>query len=118
MRTKLLFDNVDAGVQQISNATSLDQRTWWKLRIDDSGLDGTPQLFIEEAYTGGECLPTPSDWTIICNPLNANDYFPIDDDEITIEKKDIKGNWIRVRMEADDNTTGTVTILLAYKTFA
>jgi len=117
MRTVKLLNNVSAGAQHISAAVNLDQRTWWKLRIDASGLNGTPRLYVEEAYTGGKVIPHDNDWTVICNPFISDCFFNIDDTEITIEKTDIKGNWFRVRMEANDNTTGTVSILLAYKTF-
>jgi len=118
MRNVTLLDNVDASVQQISNEVNFDHRGQWKLLITSSGLDGTPQLFIEEGFTGGKCITPPSEWFVICNPCNDTGvYFPIDDDIITIEKNSIKGNWMRVRVEANDNTTGNITVKLGYKTF-
>ena len=53
MRTKLLFSSVDASTQQVSEVVNMDQRSWWKLRFDSDSLDGTPQFYVEEAYTGG-----------------------------------------------------------------
>ena len=118
MRNVTFLNNVTAAISHVSVAINLDQRTEWKLRIDSSGLDGTPQLFIEEGFTGGKCITPPSEWFVICNPCNDTGvYFPIDDDIITIEKNSIKGNWMRVRVEANDNTTGNITVKLGYKTF-
>jgi hypothetical protein len=117
MRNVTFLNNVTAAISHVSVAINLDQRTEWKLRIDSSGLDGTPQLFIEEGFTGGKCLDPPTEWNIVCNPCDTvNDSFPINDDIITIEKKDFKGNWFRVRIDRADNTTGNLTVKLGYKT--
>ena len=117
MRNTTLLDNADASTQQISTSVNLDQRAQWKLVINSAGLDGTPQLFIEEGYTGSKCITPPTEWVVVCNPCLEDDYFPIDDTVISIEKKDFKGNWYRIRVEANDNTTGTITAKLHYKTF-
>lgn len=117
MRNFTFLDGVDASVQQISTELNQDQRVQWKITITNSGLDGTPQLFIEEGFTGGNCITPPSEWFVVCNPFETFNYFPIDDSPITIEKKDFKGNWMRVRVEANDNTTGTITVKVGYKTF-
>lgn len=118
MRNPIILDNVDASVQQISVSTNLEQRTDWKLFITSTGLDGTPHIYIEEIAEGGKCTPAPTTgYTIICNPFDNTDYFAIDDDSITIEKKDFKSNWFRVRIEPNDNTTGSITVKLAYKSY-
>jgi hypothetical protein len=50
--------------------------------------------------------------------LNLTDgSFPIDDELITIEKKDFKSNWFRLRLEPNGNTTGNISIELVYKMF-
>ena len=118
MRTSVLLGNVSASVQQISTPINFEQRTDWKLFIESDTLDGTPQLFIEEIGEGGPCSPAPTTgYTLICNPCLPDDYFPINDTIITIEKKDLKTNWFRVRVEPNDNTTGNITVKLVYKTY-
>ena len=118
MRNVTLLDNVDASTQQISTHVNLDQRAAWKLFITSSGLDGEPQLFIEDNNTSSKCVEPTGDWNIICNPCDTvTDSFPIDDDTITIEKNSFKSNWMRVRIEPNGNTTGTITVTLSYKTF-
>ena len=118
MRTVTLLDNADASVQQISDFINFDQRSEWKLFIKSSSLDGEPQLFIESNNTKSACVEPTGDWTVFCNPLNLVDgSFPINDDIITIEKKDFKSNWFRLRLEPNGNTTGNITIQLVYKMF-
>jgi hypothetical protein len=53
----------------------------------------------------------------ICNACDELDYFPISETVITIEKKDFKANWMRLRVDPGDNTTGTIDIRITYKTF-
>lgn len=118
MRTELLLDNVDASVQQISDSVNFEQRTDWKLFVVSDSLDGVPKLFIEEIGEGSKCIPAPTTgYTLICNPGEADGSFPIDDSTITIEKKALKTNWYRVRVEPNGNTTGNITIKLVYKTY-
>lgn len=117
MRVVTLLDNVSASVQTISDFVNLDQRTQWQLFITSTGLDGTPKLFIEEAHTRGTCHP-PTQWRVYnvkCS--NVDGSFDINDNEILIERGDFKSNWIRVRLEANDNTTGSTTVEFTYKTF-
>tara|TARA_R110000822_G_scaffold142148_4_gene280141 strand:- start:2603 stop:2962 length:360 start_codon:yes stop_codon:yes gene_type:complete len=118
MRSTTLLTNVDASVQQISADLNFDQRAAWKVYITSSGLDGTPQLFIEDNTSPGINTAPTGDWTIVCNPCDTvTDSFPIDDTVITIEKNDFKSNWFRVRIEPNGNTTGTINVTLSYKTF-
>ena len=117
MRNVTLLDNVDASTQQISTHVNLDQRVEWKLFITSSGLDGEPQLFIEDNNTSSKCTEPTGDWNIVCNPFADFEYFPINDDIVTIEKKDFKSNWMRIRVENNGNTTGNITVKLSYKTF-
>lgn len=119
MRNVTLLDNVDASTQQISDFVNLDQRAAWVILITSDNLDGTPQFFIEFNNTSGKCVDPTGDWTIVCNPCDetGEGYFPINDEVITIEKNSFKSNWIRVRVEPNDNTTGNITAVLSYKTF-
>lgn len=118
MRSVLLLDNIDASIQAISSEVSFWQRIEWKVFIQSTGLDGTPRLFIEEATTKSKCIfPVAQDWTIYQNKCSASYGFDIDEDLVTIEKKDFKSNWFRVRFEPNDNTTGNTTVRISYKTF-
>ena len=117
MRNILLLDGVDASIQQISSNVNLDRRTEWILLIDSIDLDGTPQLFIEQGFTKGECSPNPTKWYVVANKCDSTGEILIDDSEIQVESNYFKGNWFRVRVEANGNTTGTITVQLSYKDF-
>jgi len=118
MRTENLLNDVDAGVQQISANKCIDcgQRAEWILVVDSTGLDGTPELFIEQGFTSS-CNVSPTKWVIIPNKCEVNSFFPIDDTQIVIEKSDLKGNFFRIRIEPNDNTTGIISATWSYKTF-
>lgn len=117
MRNATLLNNVDASVQQISEPLNLDKRTEWKIYINASGLDGTPQFYLEDNSSGSKCIDPAYSWNIICNRADDLDYFPISETVLTIEKKDFKANWMRVRVEPNDNTTGTIDVRITYKTY-
>ena len=117
MRNKTLLDNVDASVQNISDAVNLDKRTDWKIIIESDTLDGVPQLFIEEGFTGGKCSGEPTDWFALSNKCDDTGVFSIDTTPIMIERNYFTGNWIRVRVEANGNTTGNYTVKLHYKDY-
>ena len=117
MRNVELFTNADASTQLISEPVNLDQRAQWKLYVYSTGLDGTPQLFIEDNTSGSKCITPTGTWTEICNPFEDYNYFELSDTTVTIEKKDFKANWFRIRIEPSGNTTGTIDVRLSYKTF-
>ncbi len=117
MRTKLLFDDVDGSVTQVSEVVHIDQRVQWELIIDKIGTDGNPFIYLEQAFNGGGRIPEPTDWYIIGNKCDNTGAFLIDDTPFSIEKSSLKGNWFRIRLEPNDNTTGTVKALFGYKTF-
>lgn len=113
MRTELLLDNVDAGSTQIG-AYQIDcgQDMRWLMTIKSSGLDGTPRIYVEESNNN-------TDWV----PLDNNDcaegvldYFPMDDPLIMIRDSYFMGKSIRIRVEPNDNTTGTIYANLVVKT--
>ncbi len=117
MRSKVFLDNIDASITQTSEELNLDKRTEWKVFIESTGLDGTPQLFIEEATTGSKCIVPTAGWTVYQYKCNTTGEFNIDSTLVTIEKKDFKSNWFRVRFEPNGNTTGNTTVRISYKTF-
>ena len=113
MRTEILFNSIDASVSQASTPYYIDcgQDMRWMLTVKSTGLDGIPSLFVEET-------PNGSDWI----PLNNNDeqgildYFPLDDDLISIRDSYFMGKGFRVRIETNGNTTGTIDATLTVKT--
>ena len=113
MRTENLLNDVDASVSQASDPYIIDcgQDMRWLLFIKGDGLDGTPNVFVEES-------PNGLDWI----PLNNNDcsgilnYFPLDDSIMTIRDSYFMGKAFRVRFEANGNTTGTIYADLIVKT--
>ena len=117
MRNVTLLNDVDASRQQISAEINMDQRTEWKVYINTARLDGVPRLFIEDNTSPSKNETPTGDWNPICNTCSDIDYFTLDDTVITIEKKDFKANWFRIRIEPNDNTTGTINVSLSYKTF-
>ena len=116
MRTKILFDDIDASLAATSDDTQFDRRFDFDLITTLDGTDGIPRIIIELAYTGGGCLPAPTDWYILPN-CNGNEYFNIDDSPFTVHKSAVTANWIRVRIEPNTNTTGTATVILATKDY-
>ena len=117
MRTITLLDNVDASIQQISDATNLERHTEWVLRINSSTLDAIPNLFIEEGFNGGKCLPEPTEWSVVPFKCDGTGTFEITESEVKIRSKQFLANWFRVRVEPNGNTTGTITIKLSYKDY-
>ena len=117
MRNVTLLNNVDASTQQISTPINLERRTDWELIIESSGLDGTPQLFIERGFNAGKENPIPTEWRVLESGCNEEGFFPIDDSIIQILKDGFTANWFRVRIEAEDNTTGNITVKLHYKDY-
>ena len=110
MRTEILLNNVDASVQQIG-AYQIDcgQDMRWILLVKSTGLDGTPELYLEESTNN-------VDWIALDNFCDNLQYFPIDDNLITIRDSYFMGKSFRVRVEPNDNTTGTVYAELVVKT--
>jgi hypothetical protein len=102
MRTEILLNNVDASTQQIG-----------AYQIDcGQGLDGIPQLFLEESSNN-------IDWIAIDNndcSEGVINYFPLDDPLIHIRDSFFMGKSIRVRVEPNGNTTGTIYAELVVKT--
>lgn len=112
MRTEILLNNVDASVQQIgSYEIDCGQDMRWLLMIKKSGTDGNPRAYIEESSNG-------SDWVALDNFEDTDilDYFPLVDTLTNIRDSYFMGKSFRIRIEPNDNTTGTVYAELVVKT--
>jgi hypothetical protein len=110
MRTENLLNNVDASTQQIgSYQIDCGQDMRWLLMVKSTGLDGVPQLFLEESTNN-------VDWVALDNPKTLLNYFPLDDPLINIRDSYFMGKSFRVRVEPNGNTTGTIYADLVVKT--
>lgn len=112
MRTETLFSAVDASVTQISSAFEPDcgQDMRWSICITSTGLDGTPQAYVEVSCDG-------VDWCALVNPVDNTNVFAVDDDLI-IRDEYLPEKQIRLRIEPNDNTTGTINAIMVYKTYS
>lgn len=110
MRTEVLLNNVDASITQIG-AYQIDcgQDMRWLLKVRATGLDGTPKIYVEETSDN-------IDWVALDNTKDCIDYFPLDTNVVHIRDSYFMGKSIRVRIEPEDNTTGTVYSELVVKT--
>jgi hypothetical protein len=111
MRTKLLFNNVDASSSQTSEVIIPDcgQDMRWLLQITTSGTDGTPHIYVEESIDG-------TIWTPMDDTATWAHYFAIDESPYPIKDSYFMGYQLRIRLEPNDNTTGTLSALIGYKT--
>jgi hypothetical protein len=110
MRTEVLLDNVDASTQQIGSYTiDCGQDMRWLLMVKSTGLDGVPQLFLEESTNN-------IDWTALENYADGLNHWLVDDPLIHIRDSYFMGKSFRVRVEPNGNTTGTIYADLVVKT--
>lgn len=112
MRTEVLLNAVDASANQTSNTINFEQRAEWLLQLSKSGTDGTPNLIIEFTIDNAAGV-----WTPLQNPETLLYVFPLDDSPLAVRDDRLQGKFFRIRIEPNDNTTGTVTADLGYKTY-
>jgi len=112
MRTQVLLNNVDASIQQIGTyVVDCGQDMRWLLMIKSDGLDGTPNIFVEESSNN-------VDWVALNNNdcEGIVDFFLMDDPLIHIRDSYFMGKSFRIRVEPVDNTSGTIYAELVVKT--
>jgi hypothetical protein len=112
MRTDTLFSSVDAGSNQTSTVIEPEcgQRMEWLLQLTSTGLDGNPLLVIEYSLDN-------STWTPLFNPYEALYTFLLDEFPYAVKDDRMNGKYIRIRLETNGNTTGTISALLGVKTY-
>lgn len=115
MKTKKIFDGVDASVQQISSEIEIDQNYTQSLQIVKTGTDGNPQLFVE--VSNGDAVGGSGPWVPIPDEgPPKKDFFLLNDSPILIvDINNLVFKFLRLRMEANGTITGTVTIVQAIK---
>jgi hypothetical protein len=111
MRTEPFFTNVDASVQQISQSFLIEcgQDMRYLFQVVKTGTDGDPDLFLEESLD--DIM-----WTLVPNYETLNQGFPLDEDVIGLRDSYFMGKYIRLRMEPNGTTTGTINAVLGIKT--
>jgi hypothetical protein len=113
MRTHTFFEDVDATVNQTSAPYVIDcgQDMRWLVQIVKTGTDGDLKVFIEEDVDNDIWTPLMDyDCSIV------RDHFLIDDSPFAIRDSYFMSRNMRIRIEPNDNTTGTVTIKMNVKT--
>ena len=116
MRTKKIFDAVNASTQQISDEIEIDPNFRQSLQIVKTGTDVDPELFIE--ISNGDGAGGSGPWNVIQDQgPPVRDFFLLDDSPIFFPDVILDGTFkfMRLRMEANGTTTGTVTIVQAIK---
>ena len=117
MRNEVLFSSVDASTNQTSSNINFDKRAQWILTIEKTGTDGDPKIIIERNFSSGKCVAPTGSWFALKNSCENSFDFIIDDTPYVIRDNIFYGNWYRIRLEPNGNTTGTVTATLSYKDY-
>lgn len=112
MRDYKLYENQDASISSTSIVHEIDcgQDMRWLLQIEKVGTDGTPNLYVEESILGDIWTPIPN----YCN--DEGDFFALDDSPYAIRDSYFMGRFLRLRIEPNDNTTGTINVNFGEKT--
>jgi hypothetical protein len=99
MKPVVFFENIDASTPQTSTPF-----------VIDCGQDMRPKLFIEEDVDGVFVPIMNYD----CDDIL--DHFLIDDSPFGVRDSYFMGTSMRIRIEPNDNTTGTITAKMKVKT--
>jgi hypothetical protein len=113
MRTHLFFNEVDASVSVTSDVLEFEcgQDARFLLHIRGTGLNGTPRIVIEEANVLADNV-----WSPLEDTSTWGDYFELNQQLITVKDSYIMGRYLRIRIVANGNTTGTIWAKMGYKT--
>jgi len=114
MRTYLVFNNVDASISQSVEIpiNTPDEKNPQDLRFllqaSKSGTDGNPRVILEESidrtiWTALEDTETWENYTDLVGVLGIKDNY-------------FMGKYLRIRLEPNGTTTGTVYSIFGYKT--
>jgi hypothetical protein len=111
MKPVVFFENIDASTPQTSTPFVIDcgQDMRWLLEITKSGTDGNPKLFIEADVDGIYMNIEDLDG-------GKKDFFLINDSPYGIQDSYFMGTSMRIRIEPNDNTTGTMSVRMKVKT--
>ena len=114
MRYYVIFENLDATVQQVSAEFNIDcgQDMRWLAQFELTGGDGEPSICVEESinHLGVKI------WTTIPNYGDDEGLFPMDKAVIAIRDSYFMGRIIRFTYLPENNTSGTIYAQLGEKT--
>ncbi len=104
------FIDVDATVSQVSPVFIVPcfQDMRFLIQTQKAGTNGTPRIIVEESVRGVW-------WTPMENPKNCEEYFDILKVEDSIKDNYFMGFQMRLRLEPNDNSTGTLSAHMGYK---
>jgi hypothetical protein len=117
MRTQIVFDNVDASsattvsIPFTSPLEKLNENTQdvrFLLQCSKSGTDGNPRIIIEESIDNNI-------WTALEDTETWNPYTELED-VLGIKDNYFMAKYMRIRLEPNGTTTGTVYGIIGYKT--
>lgn len=109
-RTVTVFNNVDASQNHTSEVYNFDfQDARFLIQVLGTGMNGSPKIIIEESTDGN--LWTPMEATD-----TWDDYFPTGNQIMGIKDNYFMGQYMRIRLEPNGNTNGTIKAVMCYKT--
>ncbi len=113
MRTELFFDDVDATTEQSSSNISFEKRAGYLVDFRSTGTNGEVRIVIEYSIDN-----TGVRFNAVQDPETRLPYFTMDSEgKLSIMDDRIPSKFIRFRLDPNDNTTGTVSGDLGYKTY-
>lgn len=113
MRTQVIFDNVDASQNLTSSALNFEQRSGFLAQFEASGLDGEPRIILEYSIDNAGVRYDP-----MINPKTEEAFFTFNaEGKLAIMDDRIPAKFIRWRIEANGNTSGTILGDIGYKTY-
>lgn len=111
MRVETLLDNVDASISTESSPYEVDcgQDMRFLIQISKIATDGNPRLYLEESLDANI-------WTCIPNYAGTSEDFLLDSEHVGIRDSYFMGKFIRVRLEPNGTSTGSITAKMGVKT--
>lgn len=110
MRTKILFDNVLAASPATSEVMDFEgQDARFLIQLVKTGTNGNPRVIVEETID-------QTVWTALENTETWEDYFDLSASKMGVKDNYFMGKFLRVRLEPNGTTTGTVWAIIGYKT--
>lgn len=110
-RTATIFNNVDASASHTSQSFDFDkQDARFLIQLQGVGLNGAPRVIVEESVDGNL-------WTALEDTETWEEYFePVNSVIMGIKDNYFMGQYMRLRIEPNNNTAGTIKAVMCYKT--
>ena len=112
MRTEILFNDIDASADATSAVLDVPcaQDMRFIIQVFKTGVDANP---IIEVWEG---LSKTGTWTPMQDNVTWEDEFIIDRDSFPIKDSYFMGDQLRLEYKANGVTTGTIKVVIGYKT--